>query len=163
MYTAHIISQSSTSGLKLVEPTLLRARVCLVDPEPRARTLAVRALWHLLRDGEAGVHIPHARLVHAEYGKVLRLDLRDVRLVRDTQRAATEVVDAIRVEFRRRLPGTRIVRVVGVLLVATGARGPIGRRVLVTGYLQGSLASDRQLHDVLRVRRVGQMTVLPTH
>ena len=142
------------------KPTLLRTGVRLVDPEPRADAFAVRALGHLRRDGEARVHIPHARLVHAEYGEVLRLDLRDVRLVRDGQRAATEIVDAIGVEFLRAPPGTRIVRVAGVTLVPTGTRGPIGRRILVAGDLKVSRASNRQLHDVLRVWRRAEMTVL---
>ena len=102
-------------------------------------------------------------MVHAEYGEVLRLDLRDVRLVRDAQCAAAEVVNAVGVEFRRGLAGARIVRVVEVALVATGTRGPIGRRVLVAGYLEVNLASDRHLHDVLRVGWVVEMTVLPTH
>lgn len=70
-----------------------------MDPEPRADAFAVRALRHFRRDLEARVHIPHAGLVHAEYGEVLRLDLRGVRLVRDRQRAATDIVYAIGVEF----------------------------------------------------------------
>jgi hypothetical protein len=103
-----------------------------VYPEPRANTPAFRALRHLRRDLEVRVQIPHARLVHAEYGDVLRLDLCDVRVVRDAQRATAEIVDAVGVEFRRGLARTRIVRVVGILLVATGTRCPIGRRVFVT-------------------------------
>lgn len=148
-------------ALEAIHVHLLRARVCLVDPEPRARALAVWALGHLLRDGEARVQIPHARVVYAEYGEILWLDLRDVRLVRDAQRAAAEIVDAVGVEFRRGLAGARIVRVALVALVATGAARPVGRRVFVAGYLEVNLASDRQLHNVLRVGRMVEMAVEP--
>lgn len=135
-----------------------------MDPEPRAGAFAVRALGHVRRDLEARVQIIHAGLVHAEYGKVLRLDLRGVRLVRDGQRAAADICQAIGVEFRRGLAGTRIVRLGGAHLVATGTRGPIGRRVFVTGYLEGMVASDGQLLNVPWVGWViVEMTVLPTH
>ena len=55
-YTLHITDQPADSNNPLVrKPTLLRARVRLVDPEPRARALAVRTLGHVLRDREARV------------------------------------------------------------------------------------------------------------
>jgi len=111
---------------------LLRARVRPVYPEPRANTPAFRALRHLRWDLEVRVQRPHARLVHAEYSDVLRFDLCDVRVVCDAQRAAAEIVDAVGVEFRRGLAGTRIVWVVEIPQVATGTRFPIARRVFVT-------------------------------
>lgn len=162
MYTYHqsVFSQQNQNKKK---HTLFTTRVWPVDPEPRADALAVRARGHPVRDLEARMQIPHARLVHAEYDEVFRLDLRDVRLVRDAQAAAGGIADVVGVKSHRGLAGTRPVWVGRVLLVATGTRRPIGSCVFVTGYLEGMVASDRQLLNVLWVGWVGEMTVLPTH
>ena len=46
-----------------------------MDPVPRADALTVRAWGHVRRDFEVRIHIPHARLVHAEYGQVVWGDI----------------------------------------------------------------------------------------
>ena len=70
-----------------------------MDPVPSADALAVRTRGHILRDLEMRVKVPHALLLHAEYDKVLRLDVIDVRLVCHRQGAAAEVVDTVSVEL----------------------------------------------------------------
>lgn len=54
-----------------------------MDPEPSTNTAPFRTWWHPRRDLEIGVLVPNACLVHAEDGKILRLDFVDVRFVRD--------------------------------------------------------------------------------
>lgn len=134
-----------------------------MDPEPRADALTVRACGHIRRDIEGRVQIPHARMVHAEYDEVFLLDIRNVRLVRDGQGTAGSIAYVVGMEGRGRPAGTRIVWVVGVLLVATGTRLPIDSCVFVTRYREVMATSDRQLLDVLWVGWVVQMTVLPAH
>jgi hypothetical protein len=161
MYTYHqsAFSQRSQNKKKL---TLLRARVFIVGPEPRADALIVRALGHHRRDFEGRIPIPHARLVNAEYDEVFRRDLRDVRLVRDGQATAGDIADVVGVDCRRGPARTWVIWVVGVYLVATGTRRPIASCVFVTGYLEVMGASDRQLLNIPRVGWVPEMTVLPT-
>jgi hypothetical protein len=61
-----------------MEPTLFGARVREVYPEPRTNALPIRTFGHLRWDLEVGKPIIYAGLVHAEYGKVLRLDIGSV-------------------------------------------------------------------------------------
>ena len=49
----------------------------------------------------------------------------------------------------------------GIARVTTGSRRIPGRRVLVARQLDHSVASDRQLHDVIRVRGEIKVTVEP--
>ena len=46
-----------------------------MDPVPRADALTVRAWGHVRRDFEVRIQMPHARMVHAEYGQVVRRDI----------------------------------------------------------------------------------------
>jgi hypothetical protein len=55
--------------------TLFRARVWLVYPVPCADAFAVRARGHIRRDLEMRVKVPHACVLHAEYHKVIWLDI----------------------------------------------------------------------------------------
>ena len=55
--------------------TLFGTRVWLVYPVPCADAFAVRARGHIRRDLEMRVEVPHACVLHAEYHKVLRLDI----------------------------------------------------------------------------------------
>jgi hypothetical protein len=105
--------------------TLLGARVKVVDPEPGAVAAALGARRHRRGDLEVGAERPDGAVHDAEDGEVLGLDLGHVRLVRDGERRAREVVLARRVELGRGLAGARPVGVVAC--PTTGRRRRVGQ------------------------------------
>jgi len=100
-------------------------------------------------------------MIDREDNEILRFDLRGVRLVCNGQRTTTKVIDPVGMELPSGLAGTRIVRIIEVTGVTTGSTGVVGRRAFVTGYLEVNRISNRQLHDIFRVRRMIDVTVLP--
>ena len=107
------------------------------------------------------VKVPHALLLNAEYHKVLRLNVIDVRLVRHGQRATAEVVDTVGVELCGWRVGARVIRVFEIADVTAGVGLVIRCRALVTSQLDNSITSSGKLHDVIRVRGVGNVTMEP--
>ena len=103
-------SLRSSDGDSCSKRTLLRARVCLMSPEERTSTFAIRARRHVIRHFEIRVHRPHASLVDREYNKVLRLDFPCIGFVGNGKRAAARVVLAGRMELRKGLTRARVVR-----------------------------------------------------
>ena len=128
---------------------------------PRADAFAIRAWRHILRDLEIRVKVPHARVINAEYHKVIWPDLIDVRLVRHGQRATAEVVTTVSVELFNGLMGARVIRIVVIADVTARICRVIGRRALVASHLDHSLVSNSHFHDIIRVRGVWDVTVHP--
>lgn len=90
-----------------------------MNPEESADALSIRARGHLSGNTKVSVSIPNASLVDAEDGKVGRLDLRDVALVRDAECASFEIVWTRGVILGGGSARTDVVGLVRVLDVAT--------------------------------------------
>ena len=129
-----------------------------MDPEPRADTATRWARGHPLWDLEVREAVPHAGLVDTEDGEVLRLDVRDVGLVRDRERAALEVVEASGVDGG---DGRARARVVAVLDVASGVGREERGGALVARDLRRDGLAGGELEDVALVRRVVEVPVEP--
>lgn len=70
-----------------------------MDPEPCTNAASFRASRHLCWYLEVGIFGPYAGLVDAEYGEILGLNLFNVRLVSDGQRASSYIVNALKGEL----------------------------------------------------------------
>ena len=116
---------------------------------------------HPLGNLELRLAGPDTGVVDAEHGKVLRLDLRHVRLVRDRERAASEVVEAQRVHctIRKAATGARVVAVAKV----DGAlgRSKVRRLGLVACEFGGGWLPRVKLEKVSGVRRMIKVTMEP--
>ena len=66
-----------------------------MDPEPSTVAPSRRARRHVCGDLEIGEPGPYTGLVHAEDGKVLGLDGRDVGFVGDGESASGQIVKAL--------------------------------------------------------------------
>jgi hypothetical protein len=64
-------------------------------------------------------------------------------------------------ERRERCVGTRIIRILEIARVTTGAGRVPGRHTLIASQLNNSISPDRQLHDVIQVRWVFEVAVEP--
>lgn len=89
--------------------TLLSSAVWGVDPEPSTDASALGARGHLLGHLEIGEPSPNACLVDAKDREILRLHLCDIALVRNGERAAEKVLDAVRVPFAHRAAWTWVI------------------------------------------------------
>ena len=75
--------------------TLLSTTILGVDPEPCAVAPSRRARRHVGRDLEIGEPGPDTGVVHAENGKVFRLDGGDVGLVGDSESTSGQIVKSL--------------------------------------------------------------------
>lgn len=129
-----------------------------MDPEPRTMTSTLGTRRHPLRYSEVGEPVPDACLVHAEYGKVLRLDSVDIRFVRDGQCAPLHVVQARSVILRRITSGAWVVALLDI--TALGAREP-RCRTLVASNLRCRDLSGGEIEDIARVWWIVEMAMEP--
>jgi len=79
-------------ALEPVHVHLLRTRVGIVNPEPRADALAVRAGRHVRGDIEGVIEVPGRIVLDGKDDKVLRLDIVHVGFVGDGQGRTSDVL-----------------------------------------------------------------------
>ena len=83
-----------------------------MDPEERADASALGARRHIWRYFKDRLEVPRASIIDAKDGEVLGFYIVDVRLVRDCETTATDVVDVVRMDRRGGLTRACEVRVV---------------------------------------------------
>lgn len=105
-------------ALEAVHVHLLSSRIRVVDPEKATDTHVVRAWRHLLRNLELVLEEPWAGVDNAEDDKVLRLNIVDIGLVGNSERAASRIVNVVGVDSSGRLPRASQIRV-GVTDITT--------------------------------------------
>ena len=94
--------------------TLLASAIRRMNPEPSTDASAVWTRRHSGRYLEIREACPNASMVDAEHREVLRLNLRNIAFVGNSQRAPEQVVKALRVELGNIRIWARAIRVVWV-------------------------------------------------
>jgi len=132
-----------------------------VNPEERADTTALRTRRHTLRNLKVREPGPHTGLVNTENRKVLRLNSPNIALVRNGQRTALEIVQALRMVRLGARIRTDVVRVVLVADVAAFGRGEEGGGSFVAGDFGGGGFAGWKCENVAVVRGKIEVVVEP--
>lgn len=132
-----------------------------MNPEPGTNTSFLRACGHGCRYGEVCEPVPNALVVDAEDSEILRLNLIDVALVCNRQRAPKEVVRAGRVVLFYPRPRARVVGLVGVANVTTLGRSEVRGRTLVACQLSRGGSTGGKFEEISVVGRVVKVSVEP--
>ena len=132
-----------------------------MNPEESTNTTTFRTRRHPCRDLKLGKSRPYTSLINTKDSEILRLNIRHVVLIHNTQRTSFQVVEPIRMVLLSGRIRTDVVWIIGFSDITTLGRSEKGSGAFVTSDFGCSWLSSWELENVSWIRRVGEMIVKP--
>lgn len=132
-----------------------------VDPEERADTTARRTRWHTRWNLKVREPRPDASLVDTENREILRLNRRNIALIRNGQCTPLEIVQSVRMIFLRGGIRTNVIRVVLITNIAPFGGCKERSGAFVAGDFCGGWFAGWEFEDVTGVRGEIKVVVKP--
>jgi len=148
-------------AFETIHIVLFAATIRSVNPEKSTYTTTLWTSRHTSRHLKLRKPRPHTSLINTKNSEILRLNIRHIALVRNTQRTSFQIVEPISMILLSGRLGADVVGIIGISDITTFGRSEERGSAFVASDFDSGRFASWEFEDVAWIGRVGEVVVEP--